>query len=95
MGPCALGLLQHAFIKHLLDYRHPGESWIQRGKYLRCGPCGRRGLVQRVDGMRVVAQERNRKQFRVASAQTWKGDRGKQAGVAGRGGLGRACRQAS
>ena len=45
--------------------------------------------------MRVVAQERNRKQFRVASARALKGFREKQAGVAGRGGLGRACRQAS
>lgn len=80
---CALGLLQHALIRHLLDYRHPGESWRQRGKYLRCGPCGLCELVQRVDGMRVVAQERNRKQFRVASAQALKGDRERQAGVAG------------
>lgn len=38
--------------------------------------------------MRVVAQERNRKRFRVASAQALKGDRERQAGVAGvRGGV--------
>lgn len=53
-----------------------------RGKYLRCGPCGQRGLVQRVDGVRVVAQERNGKQFRMASAQALKGDR--ETGWSGR-----------
>lgn len=51
MEPRALRLLQHAFIKHLLDYRHPGKSWRHRGKYLRCGPCAKCGLVQREGGV--------------------------------------------
>lgn len=36
-----------------------------------------------------MAQERNRKQFRVASAQSLTGNGGRRVGVAGRGGLGR------
>lgn len=37
----------------------------------------------------VMAQERNRKKFRVASAQSLTGNGGRRVGVASRGGLGR------
>ena len=36
----------------------------------------------------VMAQERNRKKFRVATAQSLRGNGGRRVGVAGKGGLG-------